>query len=272
MKTKSLFLIISVLLMVLTGCQAAQPTPPPATEPVSLEPPTIIPPPTDPPPPPSDTPAPTIPPLPTETPKPTNTSLPEGTLFRDDFNDGLQPGWTWQNENPSNWLLTDEGWLQIVGEDNFILDGGQNLQKNMLWREVPSGDYSITVHIITKPNTDFQQTAIFLYEDSENFIVINRGYCSHCGGNGIYMDYRIQGSIGNYKLLTEATDVFLRLESKGDVISGFYALQPDQWERLGRFGNYFEFKQVGLGVSNVDPFGKDSDVVGLYDYFEITLP
>jgi len=271
MKAKSVLLMFAILTLAISGCQTPQSTSPPTSEPVSVEPPTNVPPPTEPPPP-TDTPAPTSTPFPTETPRPTNTALPEGTLFREDFSEALQPGWTWQNENPSNWTISDEGWLQIVGEDSFILDGGENLQKNMLWREVPSGDYVITAHIVTKPNTDFQQTAIILYENSENFIVINRGFCDHCGGNGIYMDYRIQGAVGTYKLLTDVTDVYLRLESVGDVISGFYALQPDQWQRLGRFGNYFDFKLVGLGVSNVDPFGKDSDVVGLYDYFEITLP
>jgi hypothetical protein len=268
MKKKNLFLVLVVLALVLPACQPAQT---PADEKVTTAQSPDIPTPTNTPAP-TDTLVPTDTALPTETPKPTNTPLPAGILFRDDFNGELQPGWEWQNENPDKWTFTANGWLQIVGEDGFILDGGENLQTNMLWRDVPDGDYVITVHVETKPNTDFQQTAIFLFEDGENFIVINRGFCNHCGGNGIYMDYRIQGSTGNYKFLTEAIDVYLRLESVGDVISGYYALQPDQWERLGRFGNFFAFRQVGLGVSNVDPFGADSDVVGLYDYFEISLP
>ena len=264
MNTKSVFPVLVICALVLAACQSPQTAQqPPATE--SVEQPTNAPVPTN-------TPMPTNTALPTETPRPTNTPLPAGVLFRDDFNGEFQDGWRWQNENPEKWAFTDDGWLQIVGQDGFILDGGENLQTNMLWRDIPSGDIVVTVHIVTKPNTNFQQTAIFLYEDGENFIVINRGFCEPCGGNGIYMDYRIQGSIGNYKYLTEATDVYLRLEIVGDVIAGYYALQPDQWMRLGRFGNYFTFRQVGLGVSNVDPFGADSDVVGSYDYFEISVP
>lgn len=212
----------------------------------------------------------------TFTPEPTPTvvptATPENQIFRDDFNGELQPGWTWENENPDRWTFTDDGWLQIIGEDGFRLDAEVNGQSNMLWRDLPEGDLLITVHIETKPDTNFQQTAIWLYEDGDNFIVINRGFCEPCGGNGVYMDYKIQGSIGNYKFLTEVTDLYLRLEKTEAAISGYYALEPGQWERLGRFGNFFDFKLVGLGVSNVDPFGADSDVVGRYDYFEITRP
>ena len=64
------------------------------------------------------------------------------------------------------------------------------------------------------------------------------------------MDYKISGVTGAYYSATDAEDVYLRLESKDDMITGYYAVQPDQWQRLGRFGNYFTFTRVGIGVSN----------------------
>ena len=266
MKYKVLLYFFLTILFVLTACSApATPEPTPVPPPTKAPEPTPVPP-TAPPP------EPTAEPSPEPTPTIEPTATPDNQLFRDDFTGELQPGWTWENENPEKWTFTDDGWLQIIGEDGFRLDGNENNQSNMLWRAVPEGNFVVTVHIETKPDTNFQQTAIWLYEDGENFIVINRGFCEPCGGNGVYMDYRIQGNIGNYKFLTEETDLYLRLESNEDVISGYYAFQPDEWERLGRFGNFFTFKQVGLGVSNVDPFGADSDVVGRYDYFEITMP
>jgi len=69
------------------------------------------------------------------------------------------------------------------------------------------------------------------------------------------------------------TELYLKLEDKDNVISGYYATSPDQWERLGRFGNYFKFKRVGLGVTNVDQPGViNEDLVGFFDYFEIRKP
>jgi len=207
--------------------------------------------------------------LPTETPKPTPTPLPAGVLFRDDFNGGLQPGWTWENENPGKWTFTEDGWLQIIGETSSLL--GQNQQNNLLWYPLPAGDFVITVHLRAKPFANFQQAAIFIYEDPENYVTINRGFCAPCstGGNGFYMDYKISGEWGDYNTATQTEDVYLRLESKGSVLSGYYATGPEQWERLGRFGNYFQFKKVGIGVSNA---GAVEDVVGQFDFFEISLP
>jgi hypothetical protein len=231
MKTKSVILVLVMCALILSACQS---TPPPATEAAVVEQPTNAPLPMDTSVPtdtalPTETPVPTNTALPTETPKPTNTPLPAGVLFRDDFNGEFQPGWDWENENPDKWTFTDDGWLQIIGEHDSLL------------------------------------------EDPENYITINRGYCDLCqtGGNGIYMDYKISGKWGGYQTATDAEDVYLRLESKGNTISGYYALSPDQWERLGRFGNYFQFKKVGIGVSNVRAA---SDVVGLFDYFEISTP
>ncbi len=181
----------------------------------------------------TETPVPTETPAPTETPKPTNTPLPEGVLFRDDFEGELQPDWEWENENSDKWTVTDDGWLQIIGEHDDLLYTNQ--QNNLLWHPLPTGDFVITVHLKTKPFDNFQQTAIFIYEDADNYVTINRGYCDLCqtGGGGFYMDYKIAGQIGNYNVATDAEDGYLRLESKDDVISGYYATSPEQWERLG---------------------------------------
>jgi len=263
MNKPHLLIAAVILLLVVSACQpAGTPTP---TEPPAVPTNTLLPTPV---PTATETPVPpTLPPIPTETVKPSITPLPEGILFRDDFEGELQPGWEWQDENPAKWAFTDDGWLQIVGEWDTLL--GDEKQNNMLWYPLPEGDFMITVHLKTKPFADFHQAGIFIYEDNENYITINRGYCGICGGNAFYMDYKISGTWGNYKAATEAEDVYLRLERKADMVSGYYAVEPDQWERLGRFGNYFKFTRVGLGVSNVHAA---EDVVGQFDWFEIALP
>jgi hypothetical protein len=127
----------------------------------------------------------------------------------------------------------------------------------------------------TQPLVNFQQATIYLYEDPENFVALNRGYCDVCleGGNAYFFEFKIGGTIGTYNNPTDATDVYLRLTSEEGVISGYYAEDPGQWERIGRYGgSYFEFKRVGIGVTNADPFGADGDLVGQFDFFEITKP
>jgi hypothetical protein len=186
-------------------------------------------------------------------------------IFRDDFTKELQPGWTWENEDKTKWEITDDGFLEIKGGHDSLIT--HNQQVNLLWHELPDEDFSVSVHLATDPRENFQQAAIFLYEDPQNYVTINRGYCGPCGGSGFYMDYKIGGSKGTYRVSSTKTDVYLKLESKDKIISGFYATQPDKWIRLGRFGNFFSFKKVGLGVTN----GADTKVkiLGKYDWFEI---
>jgi hypothetical protein len=178
MKTKKQFVILVVSSLFFLACQAVATAVPTAMPTATSVPPT-------------NTSVPTNTALPTETPKPTNTPLPTGILFRDDFNGELQSGWKWERENPDKWTITDDGWLQIIGEPNALLQ--ENEQNNLLWYPLPSGDFVITVHLKTKPFENFHQAAIFIYEDPENYVTINRGYCDLCptGGNGVYMDYKI---------------------------------------------------------------------------------
>jgi hypothetical protein len=256
MKTKNTYFILAVVLLVLLACQSVSPATPTAVPTATSLPPT-------------NTSVPTNTALPTETPKPTNTPLPAGVIFRDDFSGELQSGWEWQNENPDKWTLTDDGWLQIIGEHDSLL--GENNQNNLLWYTLPAGDFIITAHLKTKPFENFHQATIYIYEDPENYVAINRGYCDVCstGGGGFYMEYKISGQWGSYTATTKTEDVYLKLESANNTISGYYATEPDNWVRLGRFGNYFQFKKVGIGVTNVRA---SNDVVGLFDYFEITQP
>lgn len=230
-------------------------------------------------PPAADTPAATSPPALTPTPAPTATAepptavpteTPAGQIFRDDFSERFQPGWEWEGENVRRWEITQDGWLQIAGEDSSLLWEGQ--QSNVLWRQLPEGDFEITVRVQAAPTADFQQATIYIYEDGENYVALNRGYCSPCGGDAVYMEYKIGGGFGAYKYLTSVTDLYLRLVSIGTEISGWYSLDGTEWSRLGRFGNFFSFTRVGLGVSNVDRQGINADLIGRFDFFEIRRP
>jgi len=261
MQRKYRFLPWLILILLLAAC--SQPADAPSSPSNDMQsPPTDTPEPTTSPP--TQTPGP-----PTETPEPTSTALPEGVLFRDDFEGSLQPGWEWENENPARWSFTGDGWLEIIGEQVSLL--GNQTQNNLLWYPRPEGEVVIEVHLSTYPYRNFQQSTIYIYEDPENYIALNRGYCDICstGGGGFYMEYKIDKAWGAYQIATDTDDVYLRLENKEDQISGFYAESPDQWERIGRFGNFFQFSRVGIGVTNS---GTDEPVTGKFDYFQISLP
>ncbi len=212
------------------------------------------------------------------TPVPSPTPLPEGTLFRDDFEGSLQPGWTWLNEDPERWSYTGDGWLQIIGSNpSFFQEGDQIGLVNFLTRDLPEGEFMITAHIKADPNEDFQQATIFIYQDRSNYIALNTGFCSMCptGGAGFYMETFIDNNpFGNAYHIPrdpEDKDVYLRLVNEGGSITGYYATSPGEWQRAGAFGDYFDFNLVGLSATNSRPW-EGNDIIALFDYFEISIP
>ena len=148
---------------------------------------------------------------------------------------------------------------------------------NFLSRQVPEGEFMITTHIKANPNVNFQQAAIYIYEDEINYIALNTGYCDICapGGPGYFMETFIDNNPfeNTYTLNRNAgdTDVYLRLVNQGGSVTGYYATTPGDWQRAGAFGNYFEFKYVGLGTTNSTNV-EVPDLVSQFDYFEIAEP
>ncbi|MBC8507877.1 MAG: hypothetical protein ISR58_14885 [Anaerolineales bacterium] len=210
---------------------------------------------------------------------PEPTPLPEGVLFRDDFDGYFQPGWSWINENPEKWDIVkfeDETWFQIIADK----PGGLAVQSNTLMRPLPDGDFVITAHVVANPRQNFHQANIFIFEDETNFIRLNLGFCDLCGlptGHGYFMETIIDnnpfGDVYAVPRGAEDTDVYLRLVNENDMIIGYYATELGEWNRIGRFGNFFDFKSVGLGATNSVPEEWDvEDIEALFDYFEITIP
>lgn len=215
--------------------------------------------------------------VPTEVP-PTATPLPEGVIFRDDFNGSLQPGWTWRNEDPSRWSFVENGWLEIVGDDISLFMEDERGMINFLTRDLPAGEFEIIAHIQAAPDESFEQATIYIFEDEDNYIALNIGFCGIClpGGHGFFMETYIDNNPFSdaYVLPRDesTTEVKLRLVNNGESIIGYYAEPGGEWQRAGAFGHFFEFNSVGLGATNSNTEGVEGDIVARFDYFEIRQP
>lgn len=175
--------------------------------------------------------------------------------------------------------MTDDGWLQITGDNPSFFSSGDNISLvNFLTRDLPEGEFEIRAHLRAEPSENFQQATIFIFEDPNNYIALNIGFCDLCleGGNGYFMETFIDNNpFGDAYIIPRdaaETDVYLRLVNADGSLTGYRATQPDQWQRVGAFGNYFEFELVGLGVTNSNQNGVAQDLVGQFDYFEIREP
>ena len=214
----------------------------------------------------------TVTPEPTSIPEPT--ALPEGILFRDDFTGYLQPGWRWDSEDPTRWSFVNiqgKPWLELIGT---------SVRSNVLMRDLPAGDFSISVHVKADPRMNFHQANIFVFQDLDNYVAVNTGYCQPCpvGGYGYFMETNSTGAtapVNHYELPRADTDmdVYLKIEVVDNVISGYYATTPGEWVRIGRFGNFFTLTSIGLSATNSSPpSGTPEDIIAQFDYFEVSMP
>lgn len=163
--------------------------------------------------------------------------------------------------------------MQIKGEDASLLADGK--QSNLLCRDASEGDLQITAHVAARPNTDFQQAALYLYEDGDNYIAVDRGHCSVCdiGGNGVFLEYKFSGSLGSYARRTQAADLLLRLVSRANHVTGYFSSDGKGWQLVGKTESSLEHPMICLGVSNVDrERAHSADLVGKFDSVEVSRP
>jgi hypothetical protein len=203
-------------------------------------------------------------------PEPEEEILAWEVVFQDDFDDALQAGWAWQDEDPNLWTITGDGWLQIVGGDPSLVVQGE--QANLLVRDLPDGDIALVTHLSLLPEENYQYAGLHLLDAGGNLIALARGYCDTCtaGGGTLTLYFRQDGEWGTHITIPmEATDLFLRLAWDNGVVSGDYALSEGQWEELVSIPLANHFTQMGLGATNSNVEGVQSDIVARFDYVEI---
>jgi RHS repeat-associated protein len=89
---------------------------------------------------------------------------------------GLNPAWFWVRENKANWSLTaNNGYLTINTEYGELLNRDNNM-KNILLRQAPAGDWTISAKIDGQFAQSYEQAGLIVYQDDDNFISIEPKY------------------------------------------------------------------------------------------------
>ena len=192
-------------------------------------------------------------------------------IFRDDFDGALAEGWSLLNEDPAAWMITADGQLQITASDASLL-GTENGLSNLLLRNAPEGDFDILTWVVAAPSVNFQQAAIFIYEDEDNFVSVNKGFCGPCGGTGVYMDSEVDGdflSFGVNRYPTSALGIYLRLAKRGNIYTSFFSFYGETWTEVAQTQRPLNPIKVGLGASNSDRAGLEGTLIAEYDFFAI---
>ena len=99
----------------------------------------------------------------------------EKALFEENFAGKLANGWTWIDEVPGSWRLT-EGGLELkvlpVGEGLY---GSGRKHPNLLLRDPGAkGDFAIEVQVKSQPSAQFEHAGLMLFADGDNYVVLNK--------------------------------------------------------------------------------------------------
>jgi len=201
---------------------------------------------------------------------PTDTPTVASIFFRDDFNDALAGGWTWQNEDPANWSLSAErGWLQIMVGSGEITSSDYT---NLFLRLAPSGDFQIETLLHFKPVADFQFAGLIIYQSDVDFLQAGRAYCAAsdvCLGDGLYFDNFINSSWQAKNFATtykQGDEVYLRLQRKGELYTFFASSDANNWTEIGQQRSGLEPLLIGLTAAQ----NTDGPIPARFDYFQVT--
>lgn len=178
--------------------------------------------------------------------------------------------WSWLNEDSSHWSLSQNpGYLRIITKYN-----SQNT--NILVRAMAEKRYSIETHLFFNPTKDIQNAGLLVYLDDGHYMMLGNGFCdfASCNGNGnaIFFDYVddniFQGT--NYATpFTNTGSVYLRLDREGDIYSGYYSLNGNDWTLVGRhyaIDNGFAPDRVGVETFDIL---QDAEINADFDYFTL---
>jgi hypothetical protein len=156
-------------------------------------------------------------------------------FFYDDFDDtDLDNAWFWLRESPANWNLEDRSSHLRIYTQYGTLHGGNPLPENVLLRNAPTADFEVSTRFEINPTEDYQEAALLLYEDDDNYVKISRLHHTASGGH-ILLFLVEQDSIPiTSTLLFAQTVVELQLEYQGNNVTGSYRDQNGIWTELGQ--------------------------------------
>ncbi|RLC78027.1 MAG: hypothetical protein DRI61_10520 [Chloroflexi bacterium] len=209
------------------------------------------------------------------------------TPWVDDFDTTtLNPRWAWEREDPTHWSLTQRpGYLRLITHRGFLYgkadDTGGDVKNLLLQPAPPVGDFEIRTRVLFTPTEDFHFAGLLIYGDDDNYVLLNRGFCSSCGGSGIYFDSEMDGSTRSISATTDITDTYLRIQKAGEVYTASYSTDGQNWIVLGALTNTNLSTRIGLvaGDNRWPDMPAASEIPADFDfflvearYYEVYLP
>ena len=138
-------------------------------------------------------------------------------------------------------------------------------------------DFSITTRLLLKPDANYQFAGLVLFQDNENYMQFGRAFCDspECVGEGIYFDQVLNYEFGpdNFAVPFTLTDVFLKLDRVGDLVTAFYSTDGTVWDFVGTHTLPEGFRINGVGLTGSQDSSKSvPDKAADFNFFGISDP
>ncbi len=183
-------------------------------------------------------------------------------VFREPFQNQLQPGWKWIREEASAWRLRD-GALEIRIQPGNMW-GPENSGKNVLVRSLPNPENRqlvISMIVEHKPTHQYEQADLVCYFDDSHMVKIGEELVD--GKLSIVMGREEDDKTRTIKIVPlEQTKVELRLQLRGNEVTGqFRPGATGDWKTAGtcdlpRKGEMKIAIQCYQGAPNLDHWAR----------------
>lgn len=191
-------------------------------------------------------------------------------VFQDEF-DGvkLRDGWEWVDPKEGGFWQERLGWLQMSAEPGTFLWRGANFDAPRLLR-FESGDFAIETRLrISDETHPYGGLLVWFHENA--FVRLDKSPKDYLFGGDIRFEDHSPGRedtlVGRGTGLTDAVQLYLRIERKGNLFSGFASANGVDWVACGTtFVSMGDPVRVGLFAACPTGLAK---TITRFDYFKI---
>jgi len=190
------------------------------------------------------------------------------TITTDEFEGGLDPEWSWLNEDPTHRSLEEPGVLRIVTQPADL--GRLEEVPNVLLRAAPETHFDILTDVTVAPTANGQGAVLFIQMTDGQIVSLIRGYCDEapvCVGGGVYLGSTMP-DCPPAGLPFHAETASLMLRRSGNSYIG-YVLEDEEWVEVGRCFGMLTPAYVGLTAVN-DSDDQDAPQIPVdFDFFTL---
>jgi regulation of enolase protein 1 (concanavalin A-like superfamily) len=188
--------------------------------------------------------------------------------------DTLDPGVTLVRENPSYYSLTERpGFFRLKTQKQSLNSYPQTepSTENILLAACPDNDFIVDTFLEFHPAEEYHQAGVLIYQDDDHFIklasAINRGLPQP----RFFQFYCQDGPDVAYTNVFVALDqVYLRIERVGDIYTGYYSSDGENYVAVDALTASFETPSAGL-IGENGSIGTTTPALADFDYLTISL-